>query len=134
MKIGLFVATLSAGLLLTVSGCIIDKLSTVDYNNKIVDLLNPTLDAMGASLDSYENTVPLTVYPDSAIDIASMQTTYDDATTWVTSISTDLMTLQSWNSDQQSAVRTDLAGYEEVATAYLTKYKEMLDYYGGDFT
>jgi ATP/maltotriose-dependent transcriptional regulator MalT len=117
---------------LLLSGCF-SKLSTVDYNNEIVDHLNPTLDAMELSLDTYETTVPLTVYADSVIDMETMQTTYDDAKLWIDGIDTNLLTLQSWNGDQQTAVQTGLNDYKEAAKTYLEKYEEMLDYYGGDF-
>lgn len=123
-------SALSLAAVLALSGC---GLSTVDYNNEVVDHLNPTLDAMEATLDTYEVAVPMTVYDDSIIDAASMETVYSAAKTQIDFISSDLLLLESANEDQQVAVRAGLTTYQASANEFLALYREMLDYYLGDF-
>jgi len=105
----------------------------IDYNNAIVDHFNPALDAVEASADTYDVSVPDTVYEDSTIDIASMESAYTELKAKINYISSDLMLLESQNKEQQAAVRIALTDYSTKGTVYMEDYREMIDYYTGDF-
>ncbi|MFA6436506.1 MAG: hypothetical protein WCW30_05240 [Candidatus Gracilibacteria bacterium] len=105
----------------------------IDYNNAIVDHFNPTLDAVEVSADSYDVSVPDTVYEDSTIDLVAMESAYTELKEKIDYISSDLLLLESQNKEQETAVRTALTDYYTKGTVYVTGYREMIDYYTDDF-
>lgn len=105
----------------------------IDYNNAMVDHFNPTLDDLEASADTYDVSVPDTVYEDSTIDLATMESAYTPLKSDIDYIQSDLMLLESQNKEQQTAVRASLTDYYTKGTVYVAAYREMIDYYTGDF-
>lgn len=123
----LFVAFLMAAL--TTTGCLSNgKLSTVDYNNQIVAVLNATSANIEITTDPYDKTIPNIVTEDITVDITALETSWNAANTALETGQTAL-TLKSRNKDQEERALAGLLLYREKAVAYLKTYGEMIVYY-----
>lgn len=112
------------------SGCAMDSVS---YNNAVVDHVTEVSTAWDNAYNAYLEGVPQDVYADSTIDLARMQTAYDELSPLINEIATDLLVLESSDPAQQTSVQGALVTFKGAADDYLVVYKEILDYYGGDF-
>lgn len=112
------------------SGCAMDSVS---YNNAVVDHVTEISTAWDNAYNAYLEGVPQDVYADSTIDLARMQTAYDELSPLIDQIETDLLTLESADSEQQVSVEGALIYFQMSAQDYLVVYQEILDYYAGDF-
>jgi carbonic anhydrase len=105
------------------------KTSEVDYNNQVVETINEISSSIESTATLYNDTVPDVVNETDVIDVATMKTSYTEASDALEQLGS-LLTLESRNIEQQNAVRTDLTTYQTAAEQYLATYDEMLTYYG----
>lgn len=121
----LIVILSAISILLSASGC---KLTTQDYNDKIVEILDSNGIAIEATVESYNSSIPNLVTEESEIDTVAMQESLATAVT--ESLKTeDLLLLESKNAEQQTEVQEELAVYISALKTYLEKYTEMVEYY-----
>ncbi len=112
------------------SGCsLFSKYGEIEYNNLIVEKINATSLAIEETATIYNETLPEVVTEKDTFDITEMQNSYNDAIEYLAEINT-LLTLESRNTEQQNAVRTEIQTYTSAGNLYLQSYSEMLTYFG----
>ncbi len=110
-------------------GCISDgSLSTVEYNNAVVETLNSTSAVIEETTTAYDTGVPNIVTEESQIDTGTMQAALDAAQLKLTAAK-DVLTLVSKNTDQQAAVLAEFENYLDLGNIYITTYETVADYY-----
>jgi hypothetical protein len=108
------------------------SLSTIDYNNTVVDILNATSDAIETTTFVYDESVPNLVTETSEIDVPAMQEAYDAAQAEMFNAASVLQLVGS-NAEQQAAVSAEFSNYLELGNAYLATYKDMIGYYSDGY-
>lgn len=103
-------------------------LSTIEFNNEVVDILNETSAAIEDTTTTYDESVPNIVTEEAIVDTAAMQTFYDDAMDKAEA-ARNVLNLKSRNQDQETAVKAEFETYLELSDSYLTTYGEMIEYY-----
>lgn len=127
MKKHILLCTLSFVLLL--SGCeLFSAYGEVEYNNLIVDRVNETSLAIEETATLYNETLPSEVTEQDEVDITEMNASYETALELLANMN-ELLELESRNTEQHSAVRTELQTYMSAGDLYLESYSEMLTYY-----
>ncbi len=130
-----FSATLLlASLTVLATGCLSsDKLSTIQYNNQFVEIINTSSAIIKKSTDVYDEQIPNIVTEDSTVDVAPLEIALTEAQAQMTAAET-LTTLQSKDESQQAAVQAEFATFLALGETYLESYTAMIAYYkGGEY-
>lgn len=115
--------------IVTFSACsLLGALTSVEFNNAIVEQLNVSSSTIQASANAYDKNIPLEVTELTVIDVSSLQKSLIEARTALETLST-IEDLESRDIEQQNAVRKDLKTYQLAAEAYLKRYQEIIGYY-----
>ncbi|EKD48323.1 MAG: hypothetical protein ACD_65C00014G0001 [uncultured bacterium] len=122
------VVTLSIITLLA-SGC--GELSTLKYNDAVVEKINSASDALNKTISSYDGNIPDLVTEETEIDTTEMKTAWEDAKTAVENCKA-LTTLVGKDQLQQAEVNAELENYLSITEEYLSSYEKMLTYYEND--
>lgn len=120
--------SLSIVSILIFSGCNDGKLTTIEYNNSVVDILNNTSTAIQETTNLYETAIPNIVSEDSKIDIAPLKTAGQTAQEKFDA-SKQVLELKSRNAEQETAVKLEFITYTELGETYMATYNEMIRYY-----
>ncbi|MBT5016378.1 hypothetical protein HN748_05600 [Candidatus Peregrinibacteria bacterium] len=130
MKIrNIFPLALIGASALFMTGCLDDgSLSTIEYNNTVVETLNSTSAVIEETTDSYDLSVPNIVTEESEIDTTDMETALLSAQAKVTEAKT-VLDLISKNAEQQEAVMAEFTNYLELGEAYVVIYETVTTYY-----
>lgn len=121
-------ATFISITLLLLSGCSFGKLSAIEYNNKIVAVLNEISDSIESSVEHYDEAIPATVNEKSEIDAGSLQKALSEMQTETSDLE-GLKNMQSKSTEQESEVKSALEGYIQAHSAYLQAYEGTVNYY-----
>ncbi len=113
-------------LILITSGC--GELSTLEYNDAVVENINNASEALNKTISAYDENIPDLVTEEIEMDTAEMETALQDAKTAVENCKT-LTTLTGKNQPQQAEVNAELENYLSITKTYLASYEEMLNYY-----
>ncbi|MBU1018378.1 MAG: hypothetical protein ABII07_03335 [Patescibacteria group bacterium] len=124
------------GVIITISfillaGCnmeFFEKLSPIQYNNKVVESLNQTSETIENTILVYDISIPDLVTEESEIDTTDMETSYDLAKE-IISNSASILELSSKDEAQQTEVRVEFQNYISLGEEYLAKYLAMIEYY-----
>lgn len=119
---------LTAYCILLFTGCNLFKLSPLEYNNQVVDVLNSTSEAIEASILIYGETVPDIVTEETEIDVISMEA-YLEETEKVIGKASRVLYLESKDEEQQIEVLAEFENYLTTGEAYSALYAEILEYY-----
>ncbi len=111
--------------LLLASGC---KMTTIEYNDMVVEALDTNSTTIQATVEAYDQIVPNLVTEESEIIAVEMRESLETAKI-VLNESESILLAEGRNEEQQTEVRTELANYFEQADLYLQKYEEMVIYY-----
>lgn len=115
-------------MLTALAGCSFAKLSIVEYNNRIVTVLNEISDDIQLSVEQYDAQIPTTVNEKSEIDPAPMETVLGEMRTHSSELE-NLTQLQSKDESQQTAVADALSKYTQANAAYVQAYEGTVNYY-----
>ncbi|KKR25904.1 MAG: hypothetical protein UT55_C0025G0001, partial [Candidatus Peregrinibacteria bacterium GW2011_GWE2_39_6] len=109
------------------AGCLNSgKLSTVEYNNKIVETLNKTSAAIETTTQIYDSTVPNVVTEEAIIDSLALTASYEAAKKEIIAAETTLTTLKSKNVEQIQNVQPEFTNYITLGKNYLATYETMM--------
>lgn len=108
------------------AGC---SLSTLNYNNEIVNQMKVTSSTVDTSSTTYNELVPDTVTEKTSIDTATLNELGDQIEDSIKDTQ-KLSRLESQNEEQQSVITPLLEAYLTAAQNYQAAYDAMLSYYG----
>lgn len=120
--------SLSMVSLIAFSGCSSGKLSAVEYNNAVVQILNDTSAAIEETTQAYDKSVPNVVTEESEVDVEALKAARQEALSTIT-LADQVVNLKSQEESQQMEVKQAFVEYTELATNYLSSYQEMISYY-----
>ncbi len=119
--------------LLTACTSAAGSLSTVEYNNEVVETLNLTSSSIEDTTTTYDSSVPNIVTEEAEVDTDAMQAVYDEAYGFLTDAKA-VLELSSKNASQEEAIKSEFINYLDLGEAYLATYSEMITYYSsGEF-
>lgn len=115
--------------LLMFTGCTnSEALSTIEYNNEIVSILNATSAAIEDSTVIYDKDIPNIVTDQSTINTVELEKQLAEAKDQLSGAKT-VMTFKSRNEAQQAQTTNQFENYFELANKYLATYEAMVTYY-----
>ncbi len=115
-----------------ITGCLNDgSLSTVEYNNSVVETLNATSAVIEDTTTLYDQGVPNIVTEESTIDTADMSASLLSAQAKIAEAEA-VLELASKNVEQQEAVTAEFMNYLDLGKSYLTTYETVVEYYSSD--
>jgi hypothetical protein len=116
---------------LIMTGCLDDgSLSTVEYNNAVVEMLNDTSAAIEDTTTVYDDSIPNIVTEETEVETTEMQISYEAAKLQLETAYT-VLDIISKNSTQQEEVRAEFQAYLDLGSDYIETFETVLSYYGG---
>lgn len=105
------------------------KLSTIEYNNAMVSLINDTSSSIEKSTTAYDETIPNIVTETSKIDTTEIEKALAANKTSLEIALSTAPTLLSSDETQKAQVDIEFEKYIELANAYMETYEKMVTYY-----
>jgi len=115
-------------LTLTLSACNFGSLHPTLFNNRVVELVNPTTLAIEESALTYNSVVPDELTELSLVETDQLRLNYDEALELLED-SNKALNYESENLEQQATVRGHLETYISAGSEYLEAYEAMLIYF-----
>ena len=125
MKRLLFISLLTLPFL---SGCAFLKLTPIEYNNRVVSVLNTLSGEVQNSVEIYDSQIPNVVTEKSEVETQPLEEAAQKMSATLEDLK-KLSNLTSRSEDQEKAVETALIDYQEATEAYVQAYEGTANYY-----